>query len=149
MKHSLLIQKLSNSLGICVGVVVIASLSACASTTWTKQADSTVPIEAIHSGSGSIMSFRAFETSDRLYVAGSANTHPPMQPTHIDIQLVGLDGRILAERTDDLDSPRNRWSGGGRHDRQSYVASFPLSEARKAAKIRVTYHASAHGKDNS
>lgn len=149
MKSSLFIQKLSDSLRIGLGVIAIASLSACASQSWTRQADSALPIEAIHSGSGAIMSFRAHETSDRLYVAGSAKPHQLMRPKHIDIQLVASDGRIIAEKTDDLDSSRHPRTAGGQSGRQSYVASFPLSEARQAAKIRVIYHGNAHGDGNS
>lgn len=149
MKISLDIQKLSNSLGICFGVVVIASLSACASNSWTKQADSTLPIEVTHSGSGSIMSFRAFETADRLYVAGSAKTHQLMRPTHVDVQLLASDGQVVAEQADDLDSPRHPRTAGGFNRSQSYVASFPISEARRAKRIRVIYHGSAHSDGNS
>lgn len=142
-------KKIPNSLQIGFAVLVIASLSACASNSWTKQADSGLPIEAIHSGSGAIVSFRAHETSDRLYVAGSAKPHQLMRPTHVDIQLVGSDGRVLAEKTDDLDSPMHPRTARGRNGSQSYVASFPLSEARQAAKIRVIYHGSAHSEGNS
>jgi hypothetical protein len=149
MKISLSIQKIPSSLKIGCAVAAIASLSACASSSWTKQADSTLPIEAIHSGSGAIMSFRAHETSDRLYVAGSAKPHQLIRPTHVDIQLVGSDGRVLAEKTDDLDSPTHPRTARGRSGSQSYVASFPLSEARQAAKIRVIYHGDAHSEGNS
>jgi len=42
--------------------------------------------------------------------------------------------------------PRTARSRGGHH---SYVASFPLSEARHAARIRVIYHGDAHSKTSS
>lgn len=149
MKSPLFIQKLSRALQIGLAATALTFLAACASSSWTKQADSALPIEVIHSGSGSIMSFRAHETSDRLYVAGSATAHQLVQPTHVDIQLLDAGGRVLAEQTDDLDLSQHPVTAGGRNGRQPYVASFPLSEARLAAKIRVIYHGSAHGEGNS
>ena len=68
-------NKISGFLAITV-VIGMMSLSACSSLdTWFKQADSPLPIEVQHSGGGEILSFRAHETSDRLYVAGSARRH--------------------------------------------------------------------------
>jgi hypothetical protein len=68
---------------------------------------------------------------------------------HVDIQLIGADGRLIAEKTDYLRSPQHPRIDSGRHGHQSYVASFPLSEARQAVKIRVVYHAGQHSKGNS
>jgi hypothetical protein len=123
-------------------------LPACTSTSWIKQADSGLPIEAVHSGSGAILTFRAHETSDRLYVAGRARRHQLTRPMHVDIQLIGADGRLIAEKTDYPGPPQHPRIGSGRHG-QSYVASFPLGEARQAVKIRVVYHAGQHSKGNS
>lgn len=143
------IQKILHLLKIGIAVTAFASLPACASSSWIKQADSGLPIEAVHSGSGTIMSFRARETSDRLFVAGRAKPHQLMQPMHVDIQLIGAGGRVIAEKTDDLDSPQHPRSGSGRRGHQSYVASFPLSDARQAVKIRVVYHGGDHRKGSS
>ena len=89
------------------------------------------------------MSFRAHETSARLYVAGIAKPFYLKTTTHVDVQLIGPGGNVIAEKQDDIDPvhPRTARSRGGH---QSYVASFPLSEARHAARIRVIYHGEAH-----
>jgi len=127
-----------------ISIIGIMSLSACSSMdTWIKQADSPLPIEVQHSGGGQIMSFRAHETSDRLYVSGSAKKHQLSNFAHVDIQLIGESGNIIAANQDDVDPTRPR-PGGGKSFKDSYVASFPLSEARRATKIRVTYHNSKH-----
>jgi len=63
--------------------------------------------------------------------------------THVDIQLIGPAGNVIAEKQDDIDRvhPGTSRSRGGHH---SYAASFPLSEAHQAARIRVIYHGDAH-----
>jgi hypothetical protein len=119
-------------------------LSACASLdSYFRQADSSLPIEAIHSGTGQVMSFRAFETSDRLYVAGAVRGRFINPYTHVDIQLIDGSGQVIAEKQDDNDLAHPR-TARGHHGRHTYVASFPLSEARQAAKVRVTYHNGSH-----
>jgi len=130
-------------------VIGMMSLSACSSLdTWFKQADSPLPIEVQHSGGGEIMSFRAHETSDRLYVAGSARRHKLSNSAHVDIQLIGPSGNVIAEDQNDI-NPMHPRPGGGKRFTDSYVVSFPLSQARQAVKIRVTYHSSSHRKGNS
>jgi hypothetical protein len=130
-----------------VPVIALAAVSACASfKSFFKQADSPLSIETIHAPSGQIASVRAFESSDKLYVAGSmrrAFGYAIHYAAHVDIQLIGQEGQIIAEKQDDIDavSPREE-RGRSRH--YSYVASFPLTEARHAAKIRVSYHAATH-----
>ena len=95
------------------------------------------------------MSFWAHETSDRLYVVGLAKPHQLVQPMHVDIKLIGADGRVIAEKTDRLDAPQHPRTSSGSLGHQSYVASFPLSEARQVAKIRVVYHTGQHSKGDS
>ncbi len=130
-------------------VIGMMSLSACSSMdTWVKQADSPLPIEVQHSGGGQILSFRAHETSDRLYVAGSARKHKLSGSAHVDIQLIGAAGNVIAEDQNDI-NPMHPRPGGGKRFTDSYVVSFPLSQARQAVKIRVTYHSSSHSKGNS
>jgi hypothetical protein len=125
---------------------IIVALPACASSdTWFKQADSPLPIEVQHSGSGQVMSFRAHETSDRLYVAGTARKHRLSPTAHVDIQLIGSSGHVIAEDQNDI-NPLHSAPGGGKRFTDSYVVSFPLSDARKAVKIRVIYHGGAHSK---
>ena len=122
------------------------TLSACPSLgSFFRQANSALPIEVQHSGSGQIMSFRAHETSDRLYVAGTAQRHPLIAQAHVDIQLIGSAGNVIAEKQDDINPLRPR-PGGGKRYSDSYVASFPLNEARQAATIRVIYRNGVHSK---
>lgn len=129
--------------GVTAGV-----LSACGSLdSYIRQADSALPIDAIHSGTGRVMSFRAFETADRLYVAGTTKGRFRNPSAHVDIQLIGKNGQIIAQEQDDIDFAHPRTTQG-RHGRQSYVASFPLSEARQASKIRVTYHSESHSSND-
>jgi hypothetical protein len=142
----LFVRKQLSLLKICSVVAMLGSLSACSSGSWLKQADSAMPIEAIDLGSGNILGFRAHETSDRLYVAGIAKPHQLMRPAHVDIRLIAADGRIIGEGIEYLDSPRHPRIGHGHRGIQRFVASFPLSEARQAAKIRVVYHGGIHGK---
>jgi hypothetical protein len=149
MKISPTLQKILDLLSIGIAVMMLVSLPACASSSWLKQAHTSLPIETVHSGTGAVMSFRAHETSDRLYVADLAKPHQLMKPMHVDVQLIGAGGRIIAEKSDDLDSPWHPRSSSGRHRHHSYVASFPLGQARQAEKIRVVYHEGDHRKGNS
>lgn len=132
-----------------LALTLFAAISGCASSDlFLKQASSSLPMEIIHGGSGQIVSFRAHETSNRLYVAGTARPILLKSTTHVDVQLIGPGGNIIAERKYDIEPlhPRSTWSRGGH---RSYVASFPLSEAPRAAKIRVIYHGEAHRGANS
>jgi len=122
----------------------IATLSACASfDSFFAQKSSPLPIEAIHGNTGSVVSANAYETSDRLYVSGSAKKHLLKAGGHVDIQLIGPNGNVIAEKKDSI-NPMHPRPGGGKRSSDSYVASFPLTEAREAAKIRVTFHSGSH-----
>lgn len=137
----------SRTVTLVVAATCIVAITACASTgSFFKQAASPLPIESIGSAGGKIASTRAFETPDRLYVSGSmkkglGNHIPPA--AHVDIRLVDSSGRVVAEKQDDIDPGHPRLSSG-RTGRYSYVASFPLPEARQAAKIIVQYHLVGH-----
>jgi len=140
---------LNGLLKITLTLTAMTAVSACVSLgSFFKQADSSLPIEIVDAGSGQITSFRAHETADRLYVAGSAKPFYLKSTTHVDVQLIGPAGNVIAEKQDDIDRvhPRTGWSRSRHH---SYVASFPLSEAHQAAKIRVIYHGAAHRGTNS
>jgi hypothetical protein len=129
--------------------IAVMPLTACSSLdTWFKQADSPLPIEVQHSGGGQILSFRAHETSDRLYVAGSARKHRLSNTAHVDIQLIDSSGNVIAEDQNDINPVHSR-PGGGKRFTDSYVVSFPLSEARQAVKIRVIYHGMTHSEGHS
>ena len=121
-------------------VLAVTALTACAS---LKPPGSPLPVEVRQSGSGQIMSFRAHESSDRLYVVGIARKHRLSNAAHVDIQLIGSSGAILAEDQNDI-NPAHPAHGGGKLFRDSYVVSFPLRTARQAVKIRVIYHRSPH-----
>ena len=151
MKLSLTTVPSNKFSGFLAATIVIGmmSLSACTSLdTWFKLTDSPFPIEVQHSGGGQVLSFRAHETSDRLYVAGSARKHKLSNSAHVDIQLIGPSGNVIAEDQNDI-NPMHPRPGGGKRFTDSYVVSFPLSEARKAVKIRVIYHSSTHRVGNS
>jgi hypothetical protein len=140
---------LNGLLKITVTLMGMMAVSICASAgSFFKQADSPLPIEVVHSGSGQIMSFHAHETSHRLYVAGIAKPVYLKSAAHVDVQLIGPAGKIIAEKQDDID-PMHPCTAQSRGGHYSYVASFPLSEVRNAAGIRVIYHGDAHRKSNS
>lgn len=124
--------------------ILISSLAACASSGgWLKQKNSALPLEAAPANSGEVVSFRAFETDERLYVAGSAKPFRFRTGTHVDVQLLDRQGQVIAERRDDI-VPAHPRTAHGRGGRYSYVASFPLDVARNAAKVRIVCHAEHH-----
>ena len=132
------------------GTVVI-TLGACASFgSLFRQSDSPLPIDAQSSLGGQIVSTRAFETQERLYVSGSMKkgfgSHIP-PAADVDVRLIDASGRVIAEKQDDIDPGHPRLSSG-RSGRYSYVVSFPISEARQASKIEVQYDRS-HKKGHS
>jgi hypothetical protein len=140
MKTTLL-GRLSGLLKITAALAVVTLISACASLdAGRSHTVSSIPIEVVQSGSGHVLSFRAHESASRLYVSGTAKEQPLTIRTHVDVQLLSASGKVIAEKRDDID-PQHPAAGGGRRAQGAFVASFPLSEARQAARIRVTYHA--------
>lgn len=124
-----------------------AALAACASLGPHFSAGaSPLPFESVHAAHGEIASTRAFETRDKLYVTGTVQKfsghHIPLD-AHVDVALIGPNGSVIAEMQDEIDPkhPRHEQAHGGRY---AYVASFPLAQARQAARIRVTYHLERH-----
>lgn len=88
----------------------------------------------------------AYESFGRLHVSGSVGKsfgRPHPYAAHVDVQLVDASGRVIAEKQDNID-PGHPLSAGSRSGKQGYAASFPLSEARNAAKIVVRYHLEGH-----
>lgn len=135
---------LPSLLKITAALAVITILSACTSLDEGRtRTASSIPIEVIQSGSGRVMSFHARESSSHLYVSGAAKEQPLTTRTHVDIQLISASGKVVAEKRDDID-PKYPAVGGGRRVQGPYVASFPLSEARQAVRIRITYHSQVH-----
>jgi hypothetical protein len=139
---------LSQILKSIAATALLVSVTSCASTgSLFRQADSTLPMQTFDSTGGEMANTRAFETSDRLYVAGGLNKRIGI-PTaaHVDVQLVDANGKIIAEKQDDIALPyRHPRTSANRFRRPTYVASFPLSEARQASKIIVRYHRVPHG----
>lgn len=124
----------------------LTALMACSSVgSFLRTTDSPLPVETIDSTGGLFSGTRAYESSGRLYVSGhmqkSFGRHIPGS-AHVDVRLIDKGGRVIAEKSDDIDPAYP--SSGGRSDHISYVASFPASEARQAAKIIVRYHLDGH-----
>jgi hypothetical protein len=145
MKLLPILQNILKPLKIGLSLSALTFLPACVSSSWIRQADSSLPVEEVHSGSGTIMSFRTHEASNRLYVTGRVKTLQLRRPLHVDVELIGGDGRVVAQKSDDLDTPKHPRLSSGRHGHDTYVASFPLSQARRAVKIRIVYHETDHG----
>jgi len=126
----------------------LLTVSACTSLDSVfRQRNSPLPIESIPADSRKVSRVRAYETSDRLFVAGSIKTEFAQYipaSAHVDVQLIGSSGRVIAEKQDDIDPVPQSRLRRGRSRQISYVATFPLEIARKATSIRVTYHPSQH-----
>jgi len=140
-------KNIQHSLVASLAVLALMSLSACASFDFFTTNPSSLPIEAVDAAPGRSFSTRAFETEHTLFVTGHmqkpGGSHIPA-PAHVDVQLIGKDGRVLAEEQIGIDPvhPRTSRALSSRH---SFVAGFPIDLARKAAKIRVRYHLQTHG----
>lgn len=114
---------------------------------WTvfPHASSGLAIESQGSTASELRGFRAVESKDRLYVTGSIRKRPGNTLlSHVDVRLVDAQGRVIAEARESI-SYRHPSTGNGKIGRSSFVASFPLAEARQASKIIVTYHSASHG----
>lgn len=103
-------------------------------------------ITTLNAAPGKIATVRAFESRHKLYVTGTAGRssgHAIPAGTHIDIELLGPDGRAIASQRKRLfpAHPRHEQRRGGRY---SFTAGFPLEAARQAASIRVSYHPASH-----
>lgn len=128
-------------------LTALTAVTGCASaSSFWKITASSLPVEAINSTGGGVASTHAYESSDRLYVSGhlqkSFGRHIPYA-AHVDVQLIDNMGRVLAEKQDDID-PSHPKVGGSRSGLSSYVASFPISKARQAARIVVRYDLVGH-----
>jgi hypothetical protein len=120
-----------------LGAIGLLALSACAA-----PRTGSLPVQTVGGNAGSVSNVRIYERNDKLFVAGSA--HPtPTSGGHIDIQLIAADGRVVATNTESLKLGHPRGSRS-RHGNASFATSFPLSDARQAASVRVTFHSSGH-----
>lgn len=106
---------------------------------------SALVIESQGATASEFKSFRAVESKDKLYVTGSIRKRPGNTLlSHVDVQLLDARGRLIAEAREPI-SYRHPRTGNGKIGRSPFVASFPLAEARQAARIIVRYHPSGHG----
>ena len=120
--------------------MALVGLTACAS---LQNSPSSLPVKTVGAESGKVFSARAFESAERLYIAGQAKPHRFRTATHIDVQLIAADGRTVSEKMDEIEpvNPRTRHTRGGQ---VAYVVSFPIHEARQAKWIRVSFHDERH-----
>jgi hypothetical protein len=90
-----------------------------------------------------VSSIHTYERAGRIMVAGHARPAFDNPGSHVDIKLVGADGRVVAQKVEriDLGHPRgSRARLGG----DSFVASFPVDVFQQAASVRVTFHGGTH-----
>jgi hypothetical protein len=92
---------------------------------------------------GAVSSVRVYEQGERFYVAGSARPTLTSGGHHVAIQLIGADGRVIAEDTEAIKLGHPRGSRS-RQGSDSFVTSFPTATAHQAASVRVTFHSSGH-----
>jgi hypothetical protein len=132
---------------------LIGAISGCSSIgDFTRTQESPLQIMVTHAKSGIVESAQAIETSDRLYVSGQVQHYAGYNlpvTAHVDIQLLGKNGRILAEMQDDIDLTRHPRTTALRGRRDGFVASFPIEQSRQAVGIRVIYHLESHAKRDS
>ncbi len=129
--------RISKSAKTFAGGAFLAVLTACASSS-VRTVDSSLPIEIHHAEGGQITGCRVFETSGRMYLAGGARKARPSEKAHVEVQLIGPSGEVLAEGRDAIGSVHPA-HGGGKRFTDSFVVSFPPGAARQAVKIRVIY----------
>jgi len=110
-----------------------------------ERTTSPLPIESSGSTARESQGFRASESKDKLYVTGSIKKRPGNTLlSHVDVQLVDAKGRVVAEERESISYGHPR-TGAGKTGRSAFVVSFPLTEARQAAKVVVRYHSTSHG----
>lgn len=101
-----------------------------------------LPVQVANGPVGAVSSVRVYERGNKLFVAGSARPALSSGGSHVDVQLISADGRVVAGETEmiKLGHPRGSRSRHG----DSFVASFPLTDAGRASRVRVTFHSSGH-----
>jgi hypothetical protein len=121
--------------------ITVASFAATACTSTSP----TVPLPTLRSpaGDGRIASSKAVKTGHSLRVGGRVRPVTAQPQAHVDIQVIGADGAVIAEATDRL-RPMQPGAGGGRRALDSYVASFHASVARDAVAVRIVYRNGPH-----
>ncbi|MBN8708691.1 MAG: hypothetical protein J0I10_04885 [Verrucomicrobia bacterium] len=147
MNTHYLLRFRAHGIALLVAITGAFSLFTNDASAWTvfPHVSSPLVIESQGSTAGELKAFRAVESKDKLYVTGSIRKRPGNTLlSHVDVQLVDAQGRVIAEARESI-SYRHPRTGGGKIGRSPFVASFPLAEARQAAKIVVRYHSGSHG----
>jgi hypothetical protein len=127
--------------GLPLALVAAAFATTAAQASFLKAADSPLPIRTW----GAVSSPRAFETSSRLVVTGAVRPALRTPSAHVDVQIVGRSGQVLAEKVDALEWSHPR-TAGGRHGDYRFTEGFPLDVARQAAGIVVSFKTGTHAK---
>ncbi len=147
MNTPYLLKSRAPGIAALVAIAGAFALFASEASAWTvfPHASSPLVIESQGSTTSELKAFRAVESKDKLYVTGSIRKRPGNTLlSHVDVQLVDDRGRVIAEQRESI-SYRHPRTGNGKIGRAPFVASFPLAEARQAAKIIVRYHSASHG----
>ena len=107
-----------------------------------------MPIEVAEPYSERIIKTRVFETDNRLYVTGIANTRAINTSAHVHIGLLNSKEVVVASELVTF-SPRIKHPRitKVRNGRRPYFVSFPMSAAKEATKARVTYHSKPHKRE--
>lgn len=127
---------------ITIAAVLVALETGCASSQKTSQP---LPLEVVGSNTGALQAPRVFERDGRLFVSGriarTTGTHLH-QAAHVDVQLLGPGGRVLAEQEYDIEAPHPR--SFGTKGRLAFQVSFPGNVAGDARKVRISYRPVGH-----
>lgn len=135
-------MKFSHSFRITTLLAASVALVAATASAELQQA-SAIPIKT----GPSVASARLVENGDKVYVTGRVkHTHgrPITLASHVDVQLLGSRGQVIAEVQDAI-SPMHPRISRLRNGQYPYTVSFPSSELAAAKQVVVQYHSTAHG----
>jgi hypothetical protein len=113
--------------------------------TLTIQAMENLNMGKIKPSNGEIASTWINTTDHKTYISGTVRPYLPIAPTigaHVHVELLGKNGELIQCRTDRLSSVSQRKRSSSQD--HSYVVSFPVEEARKASRVRVSYFNKSH-----
>lgn len=133
----------TSAISVSRSLVVTMALGSFTFTACAAAKSNSLPIKMVAGNVGSVSSVRTYEQGGKLYVVGSAQPTLTSGGNHVDIQLIGAGGDVIAEDTEaiKLGHPRRSRS---RHGSRSFVTSFSLATASQASSVRVAFHSSAH-----
>jgi hypothetical protein len=125
----------------------IAALAAAAISLISSTATADLQNPLLIQTSPSVASARVVPSGDKVYVTGRvAYTHgrPVTQAAHVDVQLLGSRGQVIAEVQDSI-TPMHPRISRLRNGQYPYTVSFPSSQVAVARQVVVQYHSTAHG----